>query len=167
MRALIAVAALGGAALFTAGCGHATVPAAHRAAPAARPSTAVNLKPDPKARAVCDDLRNGVLDVDTKAFGTELGRIIAARTQSDRAGESRATQAAAAKLGEIAGKLRTRAGEATDPRFASALNGSAGNLEKLGSDAGAFAGLISMDAVGQITAKFATGLGDVADYCAA
>jgi hypothetical protein len=95
-----------------------------------RCSPAVGLKPDPKARAVCD-------------------------------------QAAAAKLGEIAGKLRTRAGEATDPRFASALNASAGNLEKLGSDAGAFAGLISMDAVGQITAKFATGLGDVADYCAA
>jgi hypothetical protein len=127
---------------------------------------AAGVSPDPKAQVICDDLHNNVLDEDAKAFGTELGRMIASRAQKDRAGEGRAQQAAAAKLGEIAGKLRTHAAQATDPRLAGALNTSAANLDKLGSDAGTFAELNSLDAVSQTTSKFAAALSDVADYCA-
>jgi hypothetical protein len=175
MRGLVAVAALCGATLFTAGCGNTGGTARHSAPPAAKPvnsahspkpTVAADVSPDPKSQVICDDLHNNVLDDDAKAFGTELGRMIAARAQKDKAGEGLAQQAATAKLGEIAGKLRTHAGEATDSRLRSALNASAANLDKLGADTGTFAGLDSLDAVSQTTAKFAAALGDAADYCA-
>ncbi|GII22814.1 hypothetical protein [Planosporangium mesophilum] len=169
MRGLIAVAALCGATLLTAGCGTAagTPEAVPSASASARPSAVAGASPDASAQAVCDDLRSTILDTDAKAFGTELGRMIAARGQGDRAGESRAQQAAGAKLGEIAGKLRTHAAAATDPRLANALTTSAANLDRLGSDPATFAGLTSLDAVSQTTGKFATALSDVADYCSA
>jgi hypothetical protein len=169
MRGLIAVAALCGATLLTAGCGNTSGAAGHGAAPSAKsagPSVAAGVSPDPKAQVICDDLHNNVLDGDAKAFGAELGRMIASRAQKDRAGEDRAQQAATAKLGEIAGKLRTHAAQASDPRLAGALNTSAANLDKLGADAGTFAGLSSLDAVSQTTSKFAAALSDVVDYCA-
>jgi hypothetical protein len=167
MRGLIAVAALCGAALLTAGCGKATVNARPGATPSAQPGVVVSASLDPRAKVVCEDLRGNILDTDAKAFGAELGRMIAARGQADRAGQSRAQQAATAKLGEIAGKLRTNAAGATDPRLTNALNTSAANLDKLGSDAATFAALNSLDAVGQTTAKFARALGDIAEYCSA
>jgi hypothetical protein len=167
MRGLIAVAALCGATLLTAGCGKAAGTAKAAPSASARPSAVASASPDAGAKAVCDDLRGTILDTDAKAFGAELGRMIAARGRGDRVGDSRAQQAATAKLGEIAGKLRTHAAAATNPRLANALTTSAANLDRLGSDPATFAGLTSLDAVSQTTGKFATALSDVADYCSA
>jgi hypothetical protein len=170
MRGLIAVAAVCGAMLLTAGCGDRTVQAGRGNAPPAKfvkPSVVAGVSPDPRAQAICDDVRGNVLNADAKAFGAELGRMMAARVQKDRAGEDRAYQAATAKLGQIAGKLRTHAAEATDPRFRQALNASATNLDKLGTDAQTLANLDSLDAVSKTTASFAGALGDAAEYCGA
>jgi hypothetical protein len=167
MRRLVAVAALGVAVLFAAGCdnGTATSTASKPPSPSASPSASPSR--DPKAQEICDDLHRNILDVDAKAFGTELGKMIAARAQGNKAEETRAQQAAVAKLNGIAGKLRTHAGEATDPRLKDALNASASNLEKLAADTGNLSKLNSLDQVGQTTQKFATALGDITDYCGA
>ncbi|NJC71667.1 hypothetical protein HC031_18355 [Planosporangium thailandense] len=133
--------------------------------PGAGPSGPVGAAPDGQAKAICDDVRDNVLGADAKAFGAELGRMMAFRAQQDRAAEQRAQQAATAKLAEIAGKLRTHAAQAGDPRLRTALNASAGNLDRLGADTGALTGLDSLDAVSKTTGKFAAALGDVADYC--
>ena len=37
------------------------------------------------ARAICDDLQRNVLDGDAKAFGAELGKMITARGQGNKA----------------------------------------------------------------------------------
>ncbi|GAA1795780.1 hypothetical protein HC028_18605 [Planosporangium flavigriseum] len=165
MRGLIAVAALCGVTLFSAGCGGGTAPAP--AAKFVQPSLPAATSPDSKAQAICTDLRANVFDADATAFGAELGRLMAARTQQDPAGEERSRQAATAKLGEIAAKLRTHAGEAADPRFRRALNASAVNLEKMGNDPGTLAKLDSLDAVSKTTGRFAAALGDAAEYCGA
>jgi hypothetical protein len=165
MRRLIAVAALCATTLLT-GCSDGTVTAKPATAPSAAPSVETSPSRDPAASAICDDLHQHVLDVDTKAFGAELGRMVAARTQSDKAEETRAQQAATAKLNEIAGKLRAHVNEATQARLKNALSASASNLESLAGDAG-LARLNSLDAVGETTRKFATALGDIADYCSA
>jgi hypothetical protein len=169
MRGLIVVAALCGASLLTAGCGGAAVKAGE-SAPTARfvePSVAAGASPDPKAKAVCDDVRGSVLDGDAKAFGTALGKMMAAGVQHDQAGQDRARQAATAKLGQIAGKLRSHAAEATDPRLRSVLAASAANMDKLGADTAALRSLDSLDTVSKTTSRFATALGDVAEYCGA
>ncbi len=167
MRRLIVTAALGVAVLFAAGCdnGTATSTASKPPVPSASPSASPSR--DPKAQGICDDLHSNVLDVDAKAFGTELGKMIAARAQGNKTEETQSQQAAVAKLGEIAGKLRTHAGEATDPRLKNALNTSADNLEKLSADTDSLSKLNSLDQVGQTTQKFATALSDIADYCSA
>jgi hypothetical protein len=170
MRGLIVVAALCGVTLLTAGCGDTTGTAGRGGTSSAefvRPSAPAGASPDPKAQAICDDLRGNVLDADAKAFGTALGRLMAARTQGDRTAEGQAQQAATAKLSQIAGKLRTHAAEATDPRLRHALTASATNLDKLGTDAGTLANLDSMDAVSKTTGRFAAALGDAAEYCGA
>ncbi len=166
MRRLI-VTTLGVAVLFVAGCdnGTATSTASKPPVPSASPSASPSR--DPKAQEICDDLHRDILDVDAKAFGTELGKMIAARAQGNKTEETQSQQAAVAKLGEIAGKLRAHAGEATDPRLKDALNTSADNLEKLSADTDSLSKLNSLDQVGQTTQKFATALSDIADYCAA
>jgi hypothetical protein len=170
MRGLIAVAALCGATLLTAGCGDTSVTAGRGGAPSAefvKPSVPAGASPDPKAQAICDDLRGTVLNTDAKAFGTGLGRLMAARAQGDRVAEGQAQQATTAKLTEIAGKLRTHAAEATDPRLRYALNSSAANLDKMGTDVSTLANLDSLDAVSKTTGRFAAALGDAAEYCGA
>jgi hypothetical protein len=166
MRPLIAIAALGVTVLVAAGCddGAATATRSKPPTPSATPSASASR--DPKADEICDDLHRNVLDVDAKAFGAELGKMIAARAQGNQAEQARAQQAAVSKLGEIAGKLRTHAGEATDPRLKDALNTSAANLEKLAADTDNLSKLNSLDQVSQTTQKFATALSAIADYCA-
>lgn len=164
-----AIAAFGVAVLFVTGCdnGTATSTASKGPAPSAAPSVSpsASTSRDPKAQEICDDLHRNILDVDAKAFGAELGKMIAARAQGDKAEETRAQQAAVAKLNEIAGKLRTHAGEATDPRLKEALNTSASNLEKLATDTDSLSKLNSLSQVSQTTQRFATALSDITDYC--
>jgi hypothetical protein len=168
MRRLLALVAV---MLLASGCTGGTATSRPSGSPSAvtgtATSTAASPSRDPKAAAICDDLRRNVLDVDAKAFGTELGKMITARTQGNKTEEARAQQAAVSKLNEIAGKLRTHAGEATDPRLTNALTASASNLEKLAADTDSMSRLNSLDQVGQTTQKFATALSDIADYCSA
>jgi hypothetical protein len=167
MRRLIVTATVGVVVLFAAGCdnGTATSTASKPPTPSASPSASPSR--DPKAQEICDDLHRNILDVDAKAFGTELGKMIAARARGNKTEETQSQQDAVAKLNEIAGKLRTHAGEATDPRLKGALNASAGNLEKLAGDTDNLSKLNSLDQVGQTTQKFAAALSDIADYCSA
>jgi hypothetical protein len=168
MRRLIAAVTMGAAATLAAGCSDGTVTAGPSGAPSL-PAGAAPSSPsrDPMARAICDDLQRNVLDGDAKAFGAELGKMITARGQGNKAEEGRAQQAAVAKLGEIAGKLRRHAGEATEPRLKGALTASAANLEKMAAHTGDFASLNSLETIGQTTQKFAASLSDIADYCSA
>jgi hypothetical protein len=164
MRRLLVAVAVGGTTLLSGCTGDA---ATSKPSVSASPATSAEAtsSPDPRAQAICDDLRTNVLDVDAKSFGTELGKMIAARTQGNKPEEARAQQAAVAKLNEIAGKLRTEAGQATDQRLANALTTSAVNIEKLAADTDSLSRLNSVDQVGQTTGKFATALSDIADYC--
>jgi hypothetical protein len=165
MRRLIVGVAVGCAALL-AGCSDANTTTQPTTAPGTATTSPAPSR-DPRAAAICDDLHRNVLDVDAKAFGTELGKMISARTQGNKAEETRAQQAAVAKLTEIAGKLRTHANEATDPQLKSALTASASNLEQIAADTDGLSKLNSLDAVGQTTARFATALSEIADYCSA
>jgi hypothetical protein len=166
MRRLVAVATLA-AGLALAGCGgdtksSATPTASPSAGPTASPSPAI----DPKAAAICDDLRNNVLDVDAKAFGAELGKMIVARTQGKPEDAAKSQQAAVDKLHTISGKLRARAGEASDPKLKTALTSSADNLDQLAADSGNFTSLDSLDKVGQTTQRYAAATGSIGEYCA-
>ncbi|MGC9671458.1 hypothetical protein ACNTMW_33565 [Planosporangium sp. 12N6] len=165
MRGMIAALTLSGAALLTVGCADDGAGTPVRGA--GPPASAAPASPDPQATAVCADLRGTVLDTDAKAFGAELGRLVAARSQGDRAGESQAQQAATATLTRIADRLRTHATGATDPRLTGALDTSAANLDRLGADPATFAGLTSLETVSQTTARFTAALGEVTDYCSA
>jgi hypothetical protein len=165
MRRLIAALALCGGALLAAGCGDGIVTVTRSASPSTSASTGASPSRDPKAQAICDDLHRNVLDVDAKAFGAELGKMIAARAQGNKTEAARAQQAAVTKLNEIAGKLRKHADGATDPRLRSALSASAANLEKLAADTDQLSRLDSLEAVGQTTQKFAAALSDVVEYC--
>jgi hypothetical protein len=167
MRRLIAVAVLAAAGLTGAGCGDN---AKSSATPASSPSATASAQPspaiDPKAAAICDDLRNNVLDVDAKAFGAELGKMIVARSQGNKAEEAKSQQAAIDRLHTISGKLRAHAGEATDPKLKTALTTSADNLDQIAADTSNFTSLDSLDKVGQTTQKYASATGDIGEYCA-
>jgi hypothetical protein len=167
MRRLIAVTTLAAVGLGGVGCGSG---AKSSAAPTSSPTASASASPspsvDPKAQAICDDLRTNVLDVDAKAFGTELGKMIVARTQGNKPEEARAQQAAVDKLHAISGKLRGHAGEATDPALKTALTGSADNLDQLAADSNNFTSLDALDKVGQTTQKYAAATGSIGEYCA-
>jgi hypothetical protein len=170
MRRLTAFAAVPAATLaatLLVGCGDGSVTTRSSATPSATASAAASPSRDPQAQAICDDLRRNILDTDAKAFGTELGKMVAARGSGNRADEARAQKAASAKLDEIAGRLRRHAGEATDPQLKTALTTSADNLAKLAADTGALSSLNSLESVSQATRKFATALSAITDYCSA
>jgi len=166
MRRLIAAAALCGAALLAAGCTDGTVTPSPSSTGSA-PSATTSGPTDPKAQAICDDLRQNILNTDATVFGTELGKMINARARGNKAEETRAQAAAVAKLKEISAKLRANADQATSPRLKTALTTSADNLEKVAADTGNFSNLNSLDSVSQTTQKFSTALADIADYCTA
>ena len=167
MRRLIAAAALCGAALLTAGCTDGTATTSPSSTGSAPSVTTSGGSTDPKAQAICDDLRQNILNTDATAFGTELGKMINARAQGNTAEETRAQAAAVAKLKEISAKLRAHADQATSPRLKTALTTSADNLEKVAADTGNFSNLNSLDSISQTTQKFTTALADIADYCTA
>jgi len=163
MRRILAAAALTALVALGAGCTSTGSPSPGSTT-AARPSATPSV--DASGQAICDDLQKTILDTDVTAFGAELGKMMAARLQGDKAGESTAQTAAVAKLTEIVGKLRRHAGTATDPKLKSALNESADNVEKLAADTSNFSNIKSLDQVSETTQKFATSLDAIAQYCA-
>jgi hypothetical protein len=163
MRRLLAAAALTAAALVAAGCTGGT--------PSTQPSPAVSSSSaapstDPSAAVICADLKNKILDTDVRAFGAELGKMIAARAQGDKTAQAAAQQAAVDKLKEISGKLRADAAMASDPKLKDALTTSADNVDKLAADPSTFANITSIDQVGQLTQRFAQSLDEINKYCA-
>jgi hypothetical protein len=166
MRCLIIGTVLCAAVATTAACSGGTSDGTARPSPSVI-SSAAGPSRDPQADAICADLHQNILDVDAKAFGTALGKMIAARGAGDKAEETRDQHAAVAKLNEIAGKLRTHAGEATDPRLRDALTASASNLDALAADTDGLSKVTSLDQVGDTTKRFASALSEIADYCSA
>jgi hypothetical protein len=164
---LAAVSALAWVALAgAAGCtGRA---AGERAAPSS-PSPSVSASPsrDPLASQICGDLRQKVLDRDTRAFGAALGRKVATHAAGDKAAEAQAGQAAVTTVKQVAGSLRTEAITATEPGLQQALTASAANLDTLAADPSAVSGLTSLDQVTGLTGRFTTALAPISDYCAA
>lgn len=169
MRRITAVASLAAFVALGAGCsadgGSASGPSAGTSAGStstgsARPTV------DPSAEAVCADLKNTVLDDDAKAFGAELGRMVAYRAQGKTQQQEQARAAAAAKLREIAGKLRAHATSTTDTALRDALTKSADNLDRLAGDASYLSGVTSLASVSSATQRFVESMSDVARYCA-
>jgi hypothetical protein len=164
MRRLMAAAALVTVVLMGAGCadnGSVT------ASPSSSPSVTVSPTPsvDPSAKTICDDITKNILDTDAKALGVQLGKLVAARAQGDKAAQQAAQQQAAAKLHEIAGKVRTHASEASDPQLKDALSKASENLDRLANDTAFFDQITSLDMVGDATKKFTQAVNDVVQYC--
>lgn len=165
MRRILAATVLALLALPVAGCSDGDRTAGGPAAGTAAPAGSAKPSADPSAEAICADLKNTVLDADAKAFGAELGKMVAYRAQGKTQQQEQARAAAQAKLREIAGKLRTHANSATDPALRQALTNSAGNIDRLAADSSYLTNVTSMESVSSATQKFVESMSDVAKYC--
>jgi hypothetical protein len=162
----VTAVALAAAMLLGTGCGKGAgraTPTTSAISPSWSPSSPLV---DPSAQAICEDLQRNILDTDAKAFGAELGKMVAARISGNVAAQDAAQQAAIAKLKEIATKVRASAASATDPRLKNALTETADNLEKLAADTGSFTSITSLDQVGQATKRFVESFNEIGKYCA-
>lgn len=165
MRRLMAAAALATVVLVGAGCADNSSTASPSASSSPSPTASPTPSADPSAKAICDDITKTVMDSDAKALGTQLGKLAVAKAQNDKSAQQAAQQAAAAKLHEVASKLRTHASEATDPQLKDALSKAAENLDRLANDTAFFDQITSLDMVGDATKKFTEAVAAVVQYC--
>ena len=165
MRRILAVVALGAVAFLGAGCTGTGAGTSSPSASASASASSSTPMTDPSAQAICDDLQNNVLDTDAKEFGSDLGKMIAAKASGDKAAQTQWQQAAVTKLHDISARLRKDAETATNPKLKQALNDSADNVDKLASDTSNFENLNSLDAVSQTTQRFAQSLNEVSAFC--
>lgn len=166
MRRLLAAVSLCAAAFLTAACTNDTVTGSSGTPAPSSSSPGGSGTADPMAESICNDVRQNILNTDAVAFGTELGKMITARQSGNKAEETRAQNAAAAKLKEISGKLRADAAKATAPKLKSALTTSADGVDALAADTSNFTSISSLDQVSALNQKYATALAGISDYCA-
>jgi hypothetical protein len=167
-RALLAVA-LGGALLTATACsGGGDDPAA--AEPAWTTPSAAPASPAPDYTAnnelVCGKVQKIFTD-DVKAFGTEMGRMIARKEAKETADAEKAEKAAGQRLKDIGAKVRKETAAAQDPELKVAGATSAAKFTRSAADAKFFDGIkTTKDLDRAIQSKLTDWMSPVSGYCA-
>jgi hypothetical protein len=166
-RALLAVA-LGGALLTATACSGGDDSAAAEPAwstPSAEPAGPA---PDYSANTelVCGKVQKIFTD-DVKAFGTEMGRMIARKEAKAAADAEKAEKAAGQRLKDIGAKVRKETAAAQDPELKTAGATSAAKFTRSATDAKFFDGIkTTKDLDRAIQSKLTDWMSPVSGYCA-
>ncbi|MCA2213605.1 hypothetical protein [Jidongwangia harbinensis] len=168
MRRAFLALALGGALLTASAC--SDDPEATDAAPAWTTPSAEATSPAPdysaNTKVVCGKV-NKIFAQDIKAFGTQMGKMIAYKEAKEGAEADKAEKAAGTQLKNIGTKVRKETAAAQDPDLKTAGASSAAKLTKSAADRKFFDSIKTQkDLDRTIENRMAEWLTPVAGYCA-
>ncbi|MEV8510937.1 hypothetical protein [Dactylosporangium sp. NPDC051484] len=137
MRRLLTVAILAALVSTSAACSQSDESSTSAASPTSSssrtssPSPTVDLKANTKA--VCDKAAKIVTEDTVKPIGTQIGLMIAARQQKNKAAETQAVNKAKELTDALVKQARELKAEAADPKLQAALDKAADGLALFGS----------------------------------
>jgi hypothetical protein len=167
MRRLLTVAFLAVLVSTSAACSDgdkttATPSTAASASPSASPSPTVDVAANTKA--VCGKAEKIVTEDAIKPIGEQIGIMIVAKQQKNKANETKAAAKAKELADGVAQQLRALKSEAVDPKLQSALDKAAAGIALFGS-AESLAKISSLDDMNKLTADITAAGADLDALC--
>ncbi|MER7001508.1 hypothetical protein ABT297_00410 [Dactylosporangium sp. NPDC000555] len=163
MRRLLTVAILAALVSTSAACSQSDESPKPAASPTSSPSPTVDLKAN--TRAVCDKAEKIVTEDTVKPIGTQIGLMIAARQQKNKAAETQAVDKAKELTDALVKQARDLKAEAADPKLQTALDKAADGLALFGA-ADYLAKINSIDDMDKLLADIRAASADLDTTCA-
>ncbi|MFG2037931.1 hypothetical protein [Dactylosporangium sp. NPDC048998] len=169
MRRILTVAILAALVSTSAACSQSdespqsAASATSAASPASSPSPTVDLKAN--TRAVCDKAEQLVTEDTVKPIGTQIGLMIVARQQKNKAAETQAVNKAKELTDALVKQARDLKAEAADPKLQAALDKAADGLALFGS-ADSLAKINSIGDMDKLLADIQAASADLDTVCA-